>query len=79
LVIGEGELSVSHPGRFISLENSPRYLLNMRLGGLQRRSGRGAEDRKSLPRPCWESNPGCAARSLVTVLTETSQFRPGFW
>jgi hypothetical protein len=44
-------------------------LLDMRLGGLQSRSGCGGEV-KSNHCPCLESNPGRPARSLVTTLPE---------
>jgi hypothetical protein len=38
---------------------------NRRLGGTQSRYGSDGEERN--PCPCWESNPGLSARSLVTI------------
>jgi hypothetical protein len=29
-------------------------------------------EKQKIPAPCWESNPGCPACSLVTILTELS-------
>jgi hypothetical protein len=46
----------------------PKYSLDRRLGGLQRRSGRGGEEK--IPSPCWESKPGSPARKIVTVLNK---------
>jgi len=43
------------------------------MGGPQRRSGRGSEEKNSLLLPEIES--GLPARSLITVLTELSWLR----
>jgi hypothetical protein len=51
---------------------NPQYPLD-RLGGPQRRSGRGDIEKNSLHCPCCESNPGRPARSSVIVLTELSR------
>jgi hypothetical protein len=51
----------------LSLGEKSRYPSDRRLGGLQRRSGRGGEEKKNSC-PCRESNPGRLARSLVTIL-----------
>jgi hypothetical protein len=45
----------------------PRYPLNRRLGGPQKRSGRGGEDSSC---PCRNSNPDHPDSSLVTTLTD---------
>jgi len=47
---------------------SPRHPLDRRLGGPQRRSGRGGEEENSLPLPGIE--PRSPSRSLVTLLSE---------
>jgi hypothetical protein len=47
---------------------SPWYALDSRLGGSQSQSGHG-EEKKSLPHPCWEMNPGHPAHNLVIMLT----------
>jgi len=44
------------------------YQLNSRLVGLQRRPGRGDEEKNSCP--CRELNISHPARGLVTILTE---------
>jgi hypothetical protein len=49
---------------------TPRYPLDMRLGGLQIQSGRGGEEKNSLTR---YSIPGRPARSLVTLLTKLTR------
>jgi hypothetical protein len=61
------------PQPLYPLENSSRYPLDTRLGGLRRRSRRGGEE---SPSPCRESNPGRRSRSLVTILTELSRLLP---
>jgi hypothetical protein len=50
-----GEWSVSRPYRFTPQEKIPLYQLDRRLGGTQRRSGRGGEER--IPSPHRKSNP----------------------
>jgi hypothetical protein len=52
----------------------PRCLLDMVLGRLHRWSGRGGEEKISLPCPCRESNPGRQARSLATILRHPCLF-----
>jgi len=49
---------------------SPRFKLDRRPGGPISQSGRSGEDRKSPSSQCWESNPGCRARSIVSILTK---------
>jgi hypothetical protein len=51
-----GEWSASHPGRFTSGGNQPRYPLDRRLGGPQSQSEHYGEE-KNLP-PFREWNPG---------------------
>jgi hypothetical protein len=50
---------------------SSHYPLCRRLGGSQSPPGCGGKEQS--PSPCWESNPGCPAHSLVTILTEFFQ------
>jgi hypothetical protein len=45
---------------------SPWYPMKRRLSGLQSRSWRGGEEKRSHYRPRWEFNSGRPARSLVT-------------
>jgi hypothetical protein len=47
-----------------------RYPLDSRLSGPQGQSERSGEVKKSHHCLCRESNPGHAARSLFTILTE---------
>jgi hypothetical protein len=49
---------------------SPWYPLEGWLGGIQSRSGRGGEDRKSFHCHCWELNSDRPDRSLVTMISE---------
>jgi hypothetical protein len=55
-----------------SLGKSPRYPLNKRLGGLQRLSESGDEEKKNLF-PCRESKPCRSVSILVIVLVEISR------
>jgi hypothetical protein len=52
-----GEWSASHPGRFNPRGKCPWYPLNRRLGGPQRRSRRGYEEKNSQPLPGLEPRP----------------------
>jgi hypothetical protein len=70
-VVG-GERSASRPGRCIPKQRAPRYTLDMGLGGLQNRSERYGQEKKSLM-PLRESSPGRPARSLVAIPTELSR------
>jgi hypothetical protein len=58
------------PRRLNSQGKRLRYPLARKLGGPQSRSERCGEDKKSHHCPCRELNPGCPARSLVSILTE---------
>jgi hypothetical protein len=62
LALGSCEWSLSPPGK------SHLYPFDRRVGGTQKRSGRRGKEKESFP--CRDSNPGCPARSLVTILTE---------
>jgi hypothetical protein len=54
-VLDGGELSASRPGRFTPRE-SPWYPLDRSLGGPQRRSERGGEEKNSQPLSGLESS-----------------------
>ena len=57
-------------GLFISRKTSPRYSLNRRMFGLQRRSGNFRKDRKILSLPRTEGQYlSCSDRIVVIVLT----------
>jgi len=43
---------------------SPLYPVDRRPGGPQSQSGCGGEEKKSLPCPYQELNPGCPAHSI---------------
>jgi len=47
----------------------PHYTMDMRLGGPQRQSGCGEEEKKSHHRHSWVLNPSHSTHSLLTVLT----------
>jgi hypothetical protein len=49
-----------HVAATLSLGNETQYLLDRRLGGWSESTG----EEKNLP--CWELNPGCTDRSLVS-------------
>jgi len=54
----------------LPLGKSPWYPLDIRLCGLQSRSGRGGEEKESHNSPCGESKCGCVMTvyCLLTVL-----------
>jgi len=71
LALDGDEWLALRPGRVTPWERTPpRNPISRRLGGPQGQSGRGGEEKNSCP--CWESNPGRPARSLVTILCFTS-------
>jgi len=64
------ELSVQLTPRPLSpWGKSSRFPLDRRLGGAERRFGRGGEEKNSHHCPSWELNPDRSDRSLVCVLT----------
>jgi hypothetical protein len=63
--------SMLHALISLTPEKQPPDPLHRKLGRPQSQSGCCDEDKN--PYPCWESNPGCPASSLVTILTELSQ------
>jgi hypothetical protein len=73
------EWSVSRPGLFYLWGKNPRYPLDRRLGGPQRRSGRGSEEKNSRNFPCWELNLVRRAHSMVTILTELPRLPWNLW
>jgi hypothetical protein len=65
-----GQGSASCTGRFTPQGKNPRYPLDSRLGGPQRQSGRGGEEKTPHNCPCQELNADRPTRSLVTIPTE---------
>jgi hypothetical protein len=59
--------------RFTSWGKSHRYPLDRRLDGFHNWSGRDGLEKKSLPHPCRELNPGPPVHILVTTLNELLQ------
>jgi hypothetical protein len=57
------------PQLLYSQDRSPWYLLYRRLGGPQSWSEPSGKEKKSHRCPHWESNLGCPAHSLVSVLS----------
>jgi hypothetical protein len=66
-----------HVPAALSSGNSPPYTLDRRLGELQRRSGRGIEEEKSLPAfEPWSS--GRPSRRLVILRNKLSSWATGW-
>jgi hypothetical protein len=65
-------VEVHHARPLYPRGKSPRYPLDMRLDGTQRRSGRGGYEKESRHCPCQKLNPGRPARSVVTELHRLS-------
>jgi hypothetical protein len=63
-----GEWSASRPGRFTSGLRAPGT--PWIIGRVSPRAGLDAVERSKNPSPCREPKPCCAARSLLTILTE---------
>jgi hypothetical protein len=60
-----------HAPEALSPGKEPPVPTGLEAEGAQSRSGRGSEEKNLYH--CRESNSGCPARSLVTVLTELSR------
>jgi len=60
------------PATLLRGKEPPWYPLDTRLGESHSQSRRGDErkKKKNNPWPCQESNPGCPARGLFTILGE---------
>jgi hypothetical protein len=60
LTLDGGEWSAAHHSHFTPRERGPCYPLDRRLGGLQSRSGRGGEEKRtsatSVMEPQWPSH-----------------------
>jgi len=56
------------PQLLYAQSKNPWYPLDRRLGGP--RAGLNAVAVRKHPIPCWESNPGCPAHNLDTILIE---------
>jgi hypothetical protein len=63
-------------GKFHALAALPPVPIGKEAGwdGPQSRSECGGEEKNSLLCFCRESNPGCSARSLMSILTEVASF-----
>jgi hypothetical protein len=59
-----------HAPAALPKKKSPQYLMDRKLGGLRKQSGRSGEEKNSFHCPCRESNAGRPAHSLVSILTE---------
>jgi len=64
---------VSFTPRTLYPQGKGRYPTNSRLVGPQSRSGRGGEEKKSLPCLCRGSNPDRPSHRLVAILTDLPQ------
>jgi hypothetical protein len=64
-----GEWSVSRSGRFTPPGEEPQVPVEVR-GWVGHGAGLEVVVKRRIPSACMESNPGCPALSLFTILTE---------